>query len=714
MNMLHIELPPSPKVTFDPALFDAPSIPSSFEQFRVEGVRQHLGSYSGLLSAMNAIARLEDPAWLAAWDAALSSTAESRILFRGSELGVFALRALQHGAAHALCVEAYPPDARIATGMVQKHFLTAWHMRHREAIQGWSEEERRASFERFAGAIDIVSAGGQSAMAADHDCFVFPHIDHTLLGTGIVKAIRRHCAGGREAPMRVLPAKATVFAMGVQWEYPGGADFRLDPMNRFRWSMYPQALDLGHEFWTPLTEPVRICEIDFADFREATRDVALPVTATGTVDAIVFWFELDLGQARISSAPGGPLTCIKPAVQYTDPIKVQSGGVLDVRARLEESRLHFQSLPPATLQRRHELPSWYVPMLGDRRRNDAYRTAIARALAARPAPVVLDIGAGCGLLSMLAAEAGAERVVGCETHPAILEAGREIVALNGLTARIALIPKDCRNMKVPDDLPQRAGLAVFELFDCSLIGEGVLHSLAYAREHLLAEDARYVPAAARIRAMVIEYRLDRIWDIDASLLNPYRASPSFVNVDASKLPYRALTEAFDVFAFDFARASPAPEEKELRLPAIAPGTAGAVLFWFDLGLDDACWLSNGPHADNRLHWKQGLQVLPEVRVHAGMDLPLIARHDGSGLKFQWKQDALPKEALSSVPRLDPRWLAASSALEQKTRSLLQHCSRNPDEYAKVAQIAQRLAIDPAAHGLDATIAQRFASMFFNA
>jgi type II protein arginine methyltransferase len=711
---LHIELLPPPKVSFDPALFEDPAIPSSVEQFRVRALQQHLWRYSGQVSPRNAIRRLEDPVWLAAWDAALASTAGSRILFCGSELGVFALRALQHGAAHAHCVEAFPLDARITTGMAQKHFLAPWHALHREAIQGWSEEERRASFEQFAGAVDIVSAGSRPAMAAQFDCFVFPHIDHTLLGTGIVKAIRQYCAGSRASPARMLPAKATVFAMGLQWKYPSGPDFQLEPMNRLRWSMYPQALDLSQGFWTALTEPAQICEIDFANFSEATWDIALPVTTSGTVDAIVFWFELDLGDTRISSAPGSRLACIKPAVQYTDATTVQSGGVLSVRARLEESRLSFQSLPPATLQRAHGLPSWYVPMLGDSRRNDAYRAAIAKALAEQPASVALDIGAGCGLLSMMAAEAGAESVVGCETHAAIREAGQEIVALNGLADRIALIPKDCRHLKVPQDLPQRAELAVFELFDCSLIGEGVLHFLAHAREHLLTENARYIPAAARIRAMVIEYRLDRIWDIDATLLNPYRASPSFFNVDASTLPYRALTEPFDVFTFDFAGASPAPDERELRVRTIAPGSAGAVLFWFDLGLDDSCWLSNAPHADSGLHWKQALQVLPEARVDAWTDLPLIARHDGSALQFRWKQDALPKEALSGLPRLDPRWLAASSALEQQNQSVLQHCSQNPNEYAKVAEIAQRFAVDPAAHDLDPTIAQRFASMFLNA
>ncbi|HYD80791.1 MAG TPA: 50S ribosomal protein L11 methyltransferase [Paucimonas sp.] len=709
---LRIELPPLPPVSFDPALLDDPSIPPALENAGVDGLRQHLRHYSGQWSPKNAIARLEDPAWLAAWDAALATTTGSSIVFRGSELGVFALRALRHGARRALCLETFPLEARIATGMVQKHFLAPWYARHGAAIQGWSEEERRASFEEFAAGIDVALASGQPPEAGDCDCFVFPQIDHSLLGTGIVKAIRQHCGAGKMSPARILPAKAAIFAMGIQWTYPG-TDFRLEPMNRLRWSMYPQTLDLDSEFWAARTEAVRVGEIDFANFLETTWEAVLPVTAGGSVDAIVYWFELDLGDVKIGNAPGGELQCIRPAVQYTDPIEVQAAGVVHARVHVRESRLYFQTLPAATQRRTHGLPGWYVPMLGDRRRNDAYRNAIAKALAAHPADIVFDIGAGCGLLSMKAAQAGAERVVGCETHRAILEAGREIVALNGLDERITLIHKDCREMSVPDDLPRRADLAVFELFDCSLIGEGILHFLAHAREHLLAENARYLPVAARIRAMVIEYRLDRIWDVDANLLNPYRASLNFINVDASKLAYRALSEPFDVFAFDFASAGPAPEEKESRLPAIAPGTAGAVLFWFDLQLDETTWISNDPAAENALHWKQGLQFLPEVQVEAGSPLPLAAKHDGSSLRFHWLQEEMRKEAFSRLPRLDPRWVAANGELEQQTRGLLQHCTQNPEEYSKVAEIAKRFAIDPAAHGIDPAIAQRFASMFFH-
>ena len=701
------DAPALPRVAFNPVLFDDASLAPSCDSFRVEGLRQHLRRHSAQKAPRSTIARLEDPHWRAAWDTALASAAGETVFFHGSELGVLALRALHHGATQVCCAEAHPLDTRIATGMAQKYFLTHWHALHSEAIPGWSGEQRRASFEAYAGAIDIVQAG--TAVLAEADCFVFPHLDHTLLGTGIASAVRQYCASRRT---RVLPARATVFAMGIEWAYPG-APWRLDPMNALRWNMQAQPLELGPEFWTARTAIVECGTIDFAHFAPCTWNVALPVSSDGAIDAIVFWFELEMGEARLSNRPGSALRAILPAVQYIDTIPVQGGIDFDVQVRVEETRLFFQTLPPLAVQRTFNLPSWYVPMLGDRCRTEAYGSAIADALAEQGAALVLDIGSGCGLLSMMAVQAGAGRVVGCETHPAILDAGRRIVADNGMADRIVMVGKDCRKMAVPGDLPGRADLALFELFDCSLIGEGILHFLAYAREHLLAETARYLPAAATIRAMVVEYRLERLWDVDASLLNPYRSAPAFARVDAATLPYRALCEPFDVFSFDFASAGPTPQEKLLAPLAIADGMAGALLFWFDLRLDATRALSNAPKAGVAPHWKQGLHILPEVKVAAGSALPLLARHDGSALAFQWNKEKLDHDALSPVPRFDPRWLAANADLEQQTRSLLQHCSQSHEEYLKVADIAQRFAVAPGAHQLDGVIAERFASMFLS-
>lgn len=45
-------------------------------------------------------------------------------------------------------------------------------------------------------------------------------------------------------------------------------------------------------------------------------------------------------------------------------------------------------------------------------------------------PVVLDIGCGTGLLSMLAARAGAEEVYGCELYEPLAQIAREVTELN--------------------------------------------------------------------------------------------------------------------------------------------------------------------------------------------------------------------------------------------------------------------------------------------
>jgi type II protein arginine methyltransferase len=314
---------------------------------------------------------------------------------------------------------------------------------------------------------------------------------------------------------------------------------------------------------------------------------------------------------------------------------------------------------------------------------------------------------------MMAARAGAARVVGCEINPAVYDAAKEVLELNALADRVTLVNKDCRQLTVPDDLPARADLVLFELFDCSLLGEGVLHFLAHAREHLAAADARYIPMGGKIRAMLVEHRLDSaLGDVDINLLNPYRFSRSFINVDAGSITYRPLTEPFDVFSFNFATATVAKEHKEICTTALVDGIGGAVLFWFELQIDQETWVSNSPDCPHTMHWKQALQFLPEVHVENGMPIPLDARHDGSSVAFRWREAELPHRAFSRLPRFDPHAWQQAAELESQTQQLLQHCSSDPDEFARVAQLAIAFALDPAAQGLDPTIAERFASMFF--
>ncbi|MEX1830088.1 50S ribosomal protein L11 methyltransferase [Luteibacter sp. CQ10] len=701
---------PLPAVPFDPVLLGDPAIPESMNAAMVGGLRQHLVRYGTHQSSRNALARLEDAGWVAAWDRALRITAGKRVLMHGSELGVLAVRALVHGAAHVTIVEPSAIDARIASGVVQKHLLTAWHAAHGEEIARWSDEQRRSSFEAFAAHVDVLPEDDASLQPATYDWLVVPDIDHTLLGTGIVRIVERYRRGAPN--LRVLPGRARVFAMAVQWSYPG-AGLDIGPLSSLRWSPYPLAVSSPADAWTALTAPADLGEIDLGDFASGVRTCELAVTADGTVEAILFWFSIELGDARLDTGIDGGLRCLRPAAHYVDPVDVASGATFTLGVGLGATRLAVTTEPPARMPRTAMLPSWYVPMVLDGARNRAYRDALASFLDGAEDTRVLDIGAGCGLLSVMAAQLGA-RVHACEVDTRLARVSREVAAANAVDERVEVLAMDCRALTVPASLPERAELAVFELFDCSLIGEGVLHFLAYAREHLLADGATYLPMAGRLRAMVVEYRLERILDVDVNLLNPYRFTAEFSNVDAREIDYRPLSEPFDVFAFDFAQADPSPQEREIDMAAVADGIGGAVLFWFDLEMTPGRWLSNEPGQAPGYHWKQGLQFLPEIRVAKGDALPLTAGHNGSALMFRWRQDAVPAEAFSALPRFDPRVFQQASELQAQTADLFQHCMSDPAEYRRVAGLAHRFAVEPAAHGIDPRIAERFVAKFLPA
>lgn len=701
-----------PAVSFDPQLFIEPRVPADTPEAMLRAIREHLRRYGNHQSVKNALARIEDPRWLDAWDAALRAASGRDVVFCGSELGIFALRAKQHGARRVVVLETYPLDRRITTGIIRKNQLLAWHAKHGEQMASAARAEREASFEELAREIDVVAEPQEADLSGlERPLLVLPNVDHSLLGTGIVRAINRCRRLGLPDDVPILPARARIYAMGFQWRY-AQSPFALQPLNRFRWSLYPDTQDLPQDAWLPLTDVAEVGEMDFRYCADAVWDAQLPIHTRGTLDGIMYWFQLDLAHASLGNAPGGGLQCVRPAIQYADSVALRAGGTLPLKVHVSETRLRMETMPAAANPRSTLLPSWYMPMIHDERRNAAYGAALNRLAARKRLDSVIDIGSGCGLLSMLAAQAGAREVCGCEVSAAMCETAAAVLDLNDCRERIKVVRKDCRDLTVPEDLPQRVNVALFEMFDCSLIGEGVLHFLSHAREQLLQSDASYIPYSGRIRALVIEQRLDAIWGIDVNLLNPYRFTPGFINVDADQLSYRALSEPFDVFTFDFATATADSAEVTRPVAALASGVAGAVLFWFELSLEEDVKLSNEPHTGLAGHWKQGLQYLPEARVEQGQLLPISAAHDGSSLTFRWADGGLPREAFLKLPRYDRVAWHDVSLLEARTREILQRCSADRAEYQRLADLAMRFAIDPAANDLEPRVAQRFADWFF--
>ncbi|MEM1277854.1 MAG: 50S ribosomal protein L11 methyltransferase [Pseudomonadota bacterium] len=145
-----------------------------------------------------------------------------------------------------------------------------------------------------------------------------------------------------------------------------------------------------------------------------------------------------------------------------------------------------------------QVPAWHWKMLQDEARSKAYRQAIEGNV--KPGMLVLEIGAGTGLLAMMAARAGAEHVVTVEENPLMAEIAKSCIALNGFADRITVVTGHSTDLVVGETLPRRADLLVHEILSSSIVTEGMLPSIAHARAALLTPEAKLLPDRIEIHA----------------------------------------------------------------------------------------------------------------------------------------------------------------------------------------------------------------------
>jgi protein arginine N-methyltransferase 1 len=132
------------------------------------------------------------------------------------------------------------------------------------------------------------------------------------------------------------------------------------------------------------------------------------------------------------------------------------------------------------------------------RLNDAVRTsAFDRALreVVRPGDVVADLGAGSGILGLLALRHGARRVYAVERHP-VAELARMIARENGLEDRLVVLRGEAAEVR----LPERADVVVSETLGNAVFDEGILELLRDARRRHLKPGGRLVPSRIRVLA----------------------------------------------------------------------------------------------------------------------------------------------------------------------------------------------------------------------
>ncbi|GAA0312117.1 hypothetical protein GCM10009087_22810 [Sphingomonas oligophenolica] len=238
--------------------------------------------------------------------------------------------------------------------------------------------------------------------------------------------------------------------------------------------------------------------------------------------------------------------------------------------------------------------TWHFSIVRDEARNRVYDTALRNAIF--PGCTVLEIGTGTGLLAMMAARAGAARVITCEVDPAVAAAARDNIAVNGFADRVTVVNKHSTRLEL-GDVGGQADILVSEIVSNDLLSEGALPAHEDAVPRLLKPGGAVIPVRGRIRIALMDDGgaaqpdLGLIDSFDLSAFNRLRRPYRDIPVGSPAITLRSA--ATDLFAFDFANGPWRGDRCETRI-ASQGGRVTGVVQWIALDLDDREHYENHP------------------------------------------------------------------------------------------------------------------------
>jgi hypothetical protein len=260
-------------------------------------------------------------------------------------------------------------------------------------------------------------------------------------------------------------------------------------------------------------------------------------------------------------------------------------------------------------------------MIRDAPRTDAFAAAIRAVV--RGGQTVLDIGAGSGILSLLAAKAGARRVFAVE-HGPIAALAADLASRNNLGAIVQVIRADARAVW----LPEQADVLISEWLGTIGIDENLLGMVLIARDRWLKPGGAMIPSA--VAAVMAPGCLDLRPDTAFFLDRPYGldltplAEPSVHELLYHRRPVgtaNLMAEPARLWSHDMSRmpvrAALGPATADTEFVISRDGTVNCLIGWFEATLAPGVTLGNGPDSADT-HWGQlQLPLRRQIDVAAG-------------------------------------------------------------------------------------------------
>ncbi|WP_072396380.1 50S ribosomal protein L11 methyltransferase [Hyphomicrobium sp. CS1GBMeth3] len=307
---------------------------------------------------------------------------------------------------------------------------------------------------------------------------------------------------------------------------------------------------------------------------------------------------------------------------------------------------------------------YHRTLIADRVRNQAFHDALKRVI--KPGETtVADIGAGTGLIGLMAAKLGAPEVL---LYEAAEVAGVAAQTIKKNRARAChLMP--CHSTEMED--PPRVDVVVSETLGNYAFEENIIDTLADAQLRHLKDGGVMIPARIRQFAVpVISDRIHReltVWDevgfcVDLSDAREMSLNNVYVRSFSPDelLAGGGAAKVWDTVTLGSDRKGTRKGEVSWKLDASE--TIYGIAYWWEADLAEGIMLSTAPNAP-KTHWEQlYFPLRAPVRVEAGESLLVTLRSRSSeeaGTHLAWTAVLFDRDGASKARQamdLDKGWI----------------------------------------------------------
>lgn len=288
----------------------------------------------------------------------------------------------------------------------------------------------------------------------------------------------------------------------------------------------------------------------------------------------------------------------------------------------------------------------YGGMAADPVRMDAYARAIARTV--KPGNVVLDLGCGTGIFTLLALRAGAARVHAVDLNPAIFLLP-EIARENGVADKVIIHHVSSLELEPPEPVD----VVVSDMRASSPLHGDHLAAVRDARRRWLAPGGVMIPSSDRLFVGAVEStglagHLARGWEgIENMGFSARAARTSVLNTvyddrAASLIASDVITTSASWASLDYAACEDDSLCGAVELTNVRTGTAHGLAVWFEATVHDDIRYQTGP-GWALAYARSFLPLLEPIRMQEGDRLRITLRAGIRGDRWAWETQRVDRD-----------------------------------------------------------------------